>query len=56
MLTTYATYADVYLGRSEMQRVGKLIIEDRDVENKLVEAIFNQNWSKKEPLQKVLPC
>lgn len=38
----------------EMLRQGKLQMDDRSVENKLVEAIFNQNWGKKEPLQKAV--
>ena len=37
-----------------MLRQGKLQMDDRSVENKLVEAIFNQNWSKKEPLQRAV--
>ena len=39
---------------TEIQRQGKLQMEDRTVENKLVDAIFNQNWGKKEPLQRAV--
>ena len=38
----------------EMLRQGKLQMDDRSVEQQLVEAIFNQNWGKKEPLQKAV--
>uniref|UniRef100_A0A7S4K5T5 Uncharacterized protein n=1 Tax=Guillardia theta TaxID=55529 RepID=A0A7S4K5T5_GUITH len=39
---------------SEIQKYGKLNMEDRTVENKLVESVFNQNWGKKAELEKAV--
>jgi len=39
---------------SNIQQMERNILEDRRVENKLVAAIFNENWTKKEPLQKAV--
>jgi len=39
---------------AEVQRFGKLNMEDRSVENKLVDSVFNQNWGKSTELEKTV--